>query len=145
MKCFGILLKQFEMREWLSGRALPCQGKCREFESRLPLQTQRVGGDGLGKAVAKAVADAKVEVGDPREDAQDRRPYTVFVIAEIVEDDGDVDEAEGHGYALVHHGPAHATAEVASELHVRLQTKKRPRARAGQTFRPRFCSTGKLE
>ena len=25
------------MREWLSGRALPCQGKCREFESRLPL------------------------------------------------------------------------------------------------------------
>ena len=25
-------------REWLSGRALPCQGKCREFESRLPLQ-----------------------------------------------------------------------------------------------------------
>ena len=26
------------MREWLSGRALPCQGKCREFESRLPLQ-----------------------------------------------------------------------------------------------------------
>ena len=26
------------MREWLSGRALPCQGKRREFESRLPLQ-----------------------------------------------------------------------------------------------------------
>ena len=26
------------MREWLSGRALPCQGKCREFESRFPLQ-----------------------------------------------------------------------------------------------------------
>ena len=26
------------MREWLSGRALPCQGKGREFESRLPLQ-----------------------------------------------------------------------------------------------------------
>ena len=25
------------MRKWLSGRALPCQGKCREFESRLPL------------------------------------------------------------------------------------------------------------
>ena len=25
------------MREWLSGRALPCQGKCRGFESRLPL------------------------------------------------------------------------------------------------------------
>ncbi len=25
------------MREWLSGRALPCQGKCREFESRFPL------------------------------------------------------------------------------------------------------------
>ena len=29
------------MREWLSGRALPCQGKCREFESRLPLQICR--------------------------------------------------------------------------------------------------------
>ncbi len=26
-----------DMREWLSGRALPCQGKCREFESRFPL------------------------------------------------------------------------------------------------------------
>ena len=25
------------MREWLSGRALPCQGKRREFESRFPL------------------------------------------------------------------------------------------------------------
>ena len=29
------------MREWLSGRALPCQGKCREFESRFPLHTKR--------------------------------------------------------------------------------------------------------
>ena len=28
---------KLSMREWLSGRALPCQGKCREFESRLPL------------------------------------------------------------------------------------------------------------
>ena len=27
----------FFMREWLSGRALPCQGKCREFDSRFPL------------------------------------------------------------------------------------------------------------
>ena len=26
------------MREWLSGRASPCQGECRGFESRLPLQ-----------------------------------------------------------------------------------------------------------
>ena len=26
------------MREWLSGRASPCQGEGREFESRLPLQ-----------------------------------------------------------------------------------------------------------
>jgi hypothetical protein len=25
-------------REWLSGRASPCQGERREFESRLPLQ-----------------------------------------------------------------------------------------------------------
>ena len=30
------------MREWLSGRALPCQGKCREFESRLPLHRDRL-------------------------------------------------------------------------------------------------------
>ena len=29
------------MREWLSGRASPCQGERREFESRLPLQTQK--------------------------------------------------------------------------------------------------------
>ena len=28
----------FFMRKWLSGRASPCQGECREFESRLPLQ-----------------------------------------------------------------------------------------------------------
>ena len=28
----------YNLREWLSGRALPCQGKCRGFESRLPLQ-----------------------------------------------------------------------------------------------------------
>ena len=26
-----------QMREWLSGRASPCQGERREFESRLPL------------------------------------------------------------------------------------------------------------
>ena len=31
-------IQNTNMREWLSGRALPCQGKCREFESRLPLQ-----------------------------------------------------------------------------------------------------------
>ena len=30
----------FNMREWLSGRASPCQGECREFESRLPLQNK---------------------------------------------------------------------------------------------------------
>ncbi len=28
------------MREWLSGRASPCQGERREFESRLPLHYQ---------------------------------------------------------------------------------------------------------
>ncbi len=34
------------MREWLSGRASPCQGERREFESRLPLHikpTQKSG------------------------------------------------------------------------------------------------------
>ena len=30
------------LREWLSGRALPCQGKCRGSESRLPLQKSRI-------------------------------------------------------------------------------------------------------
>ena len=30
------------MREWLSGRASPCQGERREFESRLPLQIQGI-------------------------------------------------------------------------------------------------------
>ena len=30
---------QFNMREWLSGRASPCQGECRGSESRLPLQS----------------------------------------------------------------------------------------------------------
>ena len=31
------------MREWLSGRASPCQGERREFESRLPLQPMTKG------------------------------------------------------------------------------------------------------
>ena len=38
------IIRAFEnnvLREWLSGRALPCQGKCREFESRLPLQLKK--------------------------------------------------------------------------------------------------------
>ena len=26
------------LRKWLSGRASPCQGECREFDPRLPLQ-----------------------------------------------------------------------------------------------------------
>ena len=30
------------MREWLSGRASPCQGERREFESRLPLHFTKV-------------------------------------------------------------------------------------------------------
>ena len=30
------------MREWLSGRASPCQGERREFESRLPLHLKAV-------------------------------------------------------------------------------------------------------
>ncbi len=30
-----------DMREWLSGRASPCQGECRGFESRLPLHNVR--------------------------------------------------------------------------------------------------------
>ena len=29
---------RLNVREWLSGRASPCQGECREFESRFPLQ-----------------------------------------------------------------------------------------------------------
>ena len=29
---------KLHMRKWLSGRASPCQGEGREFESRLPLQ-----------------------------------------------------------------------------------------------------------
>ena len=41
----GLLLRkkgQTFMREWLSGRALPCQGKCREFESRFPLHIRAI-------------------------------------------------------------------------------------------------------
>ena len=30
------------MRKWLSGRASPCQGEGREFESRLPLHFMRM-------------------------------------------------------------------------------------------------------
>ncbi len=41
------------MREWLSGRALPCQGKCREFESRLPLHNATLHhGIGIGIPLA---------------------------------------------------------------------------------------------
>ena len=35
------------MREWLSGRALPCQGKCRGSESRLPLHKLSYLGKGV--------------------------------------------------------------------------------------------------
>ena len=35
-------LKQRNMREWLSGRASPCQGERREFESRFPLHERTV-------------------------------------------------------------------------------------------------------
>ncbi len=34
----SIPVEATKMREWLSGRASPCQGERREFESRLPLQ-----------------------------------------------------------------------------------------------------------
>ncbi len=37
MVSLAMLLRVFHMREWLSGRASPCQGERREFESRLPL------------------------------------------------------------------------------------------------------------
>ena len=33
--------KSGDTREWLRGRASPCQGECRGFESRLPLQARR--------------------------------------------------------------------------------------------------------
>ena len=34
------IIRELNVREWLSGRALPCQGKGREFESRLPLHNK---------------------------------------------------------------------------------------------------------
>lgn len=38
-KPFGVLAAfDVSLRKWLSGRASPCQGEGREFESRLPLQ-----------------------------------------------------------------------------------------------------------
>ncbi len=37
MKSDRILLVEMDVREWLSGRASPCQGEGREFESRLAL------------------------------------------------------------------------------------------------------------
>ena len=41
------------MREWLSGRASPCQGERREFESRLPLQKPNVKAFGFLLLIAK--------------------------------------------------------------------------------------------
>ena len=41
----GILIISYQlynMRKWLSGRASPCQGEGREFESRLPLQFKQI-------------------------------------------------------------------------------------------------------
>ena len=38
------------MREWLSGRASPCQGECRESESRLPLHKMHMAPWPSGKA-----------------------------------------------------------------------------------------------
>jgi hypothetical protein len=35
----------WKLREWLSGRASPCQGESRGFDPRLPLQSVWVGGN----------------------------------------------------------------------------------------------------
>lgn len=41
-KPFGVLAAfDVSLRKWLSGRASPCQGEGREFESRLPLQQKQ--------------------------------------------------------------------------------------------------------
>ena len=53
------------MREWLSGRASPCQGERREFESRLPLhllQDKRRKNMRLLLFVSGAIASGKAEV-----------------------------------------------------------------------------------
>ncbi len=42
---------QSNKRKWLSGRASPCQGEGREFESRLPLQHTQAR-DGIGSGAA---------------------------------------------------------------------------------------------
>ena len=44
------------MREWLSGRASPCQGECRESESRLPLHKMLIWH--LGQVVRQSSAKA---------------------------------------------------------------------------------------
>ena len=42
-----VLARRSHLREWLSGRALPCQGKCRGSESRLPLHKLSYLGKGV--------------------------------------------------------------------------------------------------
>ena len=44
---YNVVMGNAYSREWLSGRALPCQGKCRGSESRLPLHKLSYLGKGV--------------------------------------------------------------------------------------------------
>ena len=59
----------FYMREWLSGRALPCQGKCREFESRLPLQINSVNQSFFISVIVFLFARDSNEIGLPQNES----------------------------------------------------------------------------
>ncbi len=52
-----------DMRKWLSGRASPCQGEGREFESRLPLQNGPSRGRFFMSAIMEAGADLTCGTG----------------------------------------------------------------------------------
>ena len=52
-------------RKWLSGRASPCQGEGREFESRLPLQRIRRHSQVVRQRSAKPLPPVRIRVSPP--------------------------------------------------------------------------------
>ena len=59
--------RHFFMREWLSGRASPCQGECREFESRLPLHFFRRHSQVVRQRPAKPSPPVQIWVAPPKD------------------------------------------------------------------------------
>ena len=69
-------------RKWLSGRASPCQGEGREFESRLPLQYHKslVNGFLFCKKILKKCLTFGLKSGNINKLSQDGKNHENFIV-----------------------------------------------------------------